>query len=150
MLQRVQSIFLMIASGSLFSLLANPMELVAAQGLSSEAGSVLADGSFHLIEDKALLAIGLLSAALFLVSIFLFKNRNLQIKSVLASCILVCIMIGLAAYDVWSNIANSGGSVSILPTFGSFMPLIAFILGVVAVRFIKKDEKLVRSMDRLR
>ncbi len=150
MLQRVQSIFLAVASGSLFSLLANPMEIVAVQGAGSEAGSILSDGSFHLVEDKTLLVIGLFSAILFLVSVFLFKNRLLQIKSVYLSCFLVLVMIGLAGYDVYSNLEQSGGNVSILPTFGSFMPLLAFVLGFLAVRFIKKDEKLVRSMDRLR
>ncbi len=33
---------------------------------------------------------------------------------------------------------------------GLYMPIISLIFGVLATRFIKKDDKLVRSMDRLR
>ncbi|MBR0527847.1 MAG: DUF4293 family protein, partial [Prevotella sp.] len=42
------------------------------------------------------------------------------------------------------------GTVSFRPTWPAVLPIIAFILYVMARRAINADERLVRSMDRIR
>ena len=89
-----------------------------------------------------------------LTTIFLYKKRQLQIKLCKLNLLLVTIQI--AALVLYIDVAKEGISptspndVLIGVKLGTFIPLISFILLYLATRFIKKDEDLVRSADRLR
>lgn len=85
-----------------------------------------------------------------LATIFLYKNRKLQIKlcyAVLILFMLLYILYGIffALYPTTITASSNG----VLLLWGA-LPLIAILLDVLAIRAIKKDEKLVRSLDRLR
>jgi peptidoglycan/LPS O-acetylase OafA/YrhL len=81
-----------------------------------------------------------LSAILSLIAIFQFRKRNYQTRSSLLSMLFVVL-----PYAVIVPLSQSG-DYSLPVAF----PLIAFILLILAVVAIRKDEKLVRSADRLR
>jgi len=82
-----------------------------------------------------------------LVSVFSFKNRKRQILLNNISIIINALLIGVLAY--WL-LKLSGGmqfpEKGIEPVF----PLIAMICLLIANVYIKKDERLVKSVDRLR
>lgn len=87
------------------------------------------------------------------VTIFLFKNRLLQIRLLVADVVL---LVGVQAFTLWYSLgvvraAKAAGEVAAgyLCTPVVF-PLVAIVLAVLAVRAIWKDEKLVRSLDRIR
>jgi len=150
MLQRIQSIFLILASAALLSLLSSSMLLIGVNGDSGGAGKLLSDGALTMPEDKILMGVGVSAAIIFFIAIFLYKNRPTQSKLVIAAVMLTIVMIILAALDVYANIEGMGGNVSLVPSIGSFIPFLVVLFGILALRYIKKDEKLVRSMNRLR
>ncbi len=76
-------------------------------------------------------------------AIFLFKNRGLQLKVCYLGLLLA---LGLIAVYFFTRPAYHNGTISIWSVF-YFAILPCFIL---AVRGIQKDQKLIKSMDRLR
>ncbi|MBO9692837.1 DUF4293 family protein [Chryseobacterium sp.] len=81
------------------------------------------------------------------LSIFSFKNRKRQILLNTVSIIINALLIGVLAY--W--LLNLSGGIQfpekgIEPVF----PLIAVICLLIANIYIRKDERLVKSVDRLR
>jgi hypothetical protein len=146
MIQRIQSLLLLLAAGGSLSLLGLPF------ASSSEvlSASVFADRKYAIFDQPALLALFILGGALALIAIFLFKNRTLQMRLTIFSFIanLIGIILAVVLY-MQDPIANAEG-VSVQDGIGLYPPIIALILLLVALRFIRKDDKLVRSMDRLR
>ncbi|NTW32442.1 MAG: DUF4293 domain-containing protein [Bacteroidetes bacterium] len=90
------------------------------------------------------------SAILSIVSVFMYKNRQTQIKINNYNLFLNIILIG-TIYLWIPYILNSAlpGSQSIWQ-IGLIFPLLSLMFLVFANKFIKKDEELVRSADRLR
>ncbi len=98
-------------------------------------------------------AMGVLSfinALLSFCNIFLYNNRMLQVKicNILNFSIFgLVILIGFLsriAFKIVGNIIFTDIKVGVL------LPIIALIVNALAMHFIKKDEKLVRSASRLR
>ncbi len=144
MIQRKQSIFLLL-SVAINALLFYLPVYTFAPDLRLPGTSIHP----YLISANALLAIingaiGILA----LLCIFLYKNRNVQIRVGNLSMLLTALLAGLLFFvaDTISKSMNQRVDFMI----GSYLPLIEIVLLFIAVRFIKKDEDLVRSADRLR
>lgn len=96
----------------------------------------------------------ILSADLFvivfsLITIFLFKNRKRQLHIIRLNILVEVLFIAMFFfYYVGSLEKLTGGTANYQA--GIFMPLIATIFLVLAYFGVMKDEKLVRSADRLR
>lgn len=103
----------------------------------------------YLLQTWGILTIGILSAVLAFITIFLFKNRKRQIMLCKINIFLIVLY-----YVTMGVYANAGiekfGLIYDSIQFGLALPLIAIILNVLALSKIKKDEKLVRSLDRIR
>jgi protein-S-isoprenylcysteine O-methyltransferase Ste14 len=90
-------------------------------------------------------------ALLTVFAIFQYKNRPFQIKltniGVLSSIVLI---MGIFFF----YIPMIEKKISIVPdyskAFGIYLPLVALVFLIMANRAIKRDDKLVRSADRLR
>jgi hypothetical protein len=92
-------------------------------------------------------AIGLIA----LYEIIRFDNRRLQLQLGALNSLLLTALVGLIVYLVTKNQTTllpnvAGGSYQ----FGFIMPIIAVIYNLLANYFIRKDEKLIRSIDRIR
>jgi hypothetical protein len=141
MIQRIQTIFLLLASGAAFALFKLPF---ATTNEAVEA-TLYSDKVFNIHDHVALLGLFAGAGALALISIFLFKNRKLQM--ILTRVALLANIAGLlVAAFFFSNEANKVGEAGL----GVYLPVVFVIFGLLALRFIKKDDKLVKSMDRLR
>ncbi|PRZ24114.1 DUF4293 domain-containing protein [Flavobacterium granuli] len=89
-----------------------------------------------------------LSTTLALVSIISFKKRQLQFVLGRLNIILNLILLGLFVYR---SLNLSGETVVVSEKgIGMFLPILAIVLLVLANKAIKKDEDLVKSVDRLR
>ena len=86
----------------------------------------------------------------FFGNIFNFKNRRFQMKISLFCTLLIAIFIGVATFTTYQ--AQDIFSPEIGGVFGAgyFLPVGAILFNWLSVRFIKKDEDMVRSADRLR
>jgi hypothetical protein len=82
-----------------------------------------------------------------LVTIFKFKNRQTQFVLGRLNILINLIILGLLVV----HLQSLSGETSVSEKgIGSILPLITIILLVMANRAIKKDEDLVKSVDRLR
>lgn len=144
MLQRIQSIFLALASLLTFGLFGADFAETPGPAAASEVFS--ADGEFD-VYDSIILMGGVLAAGLILlVAIFLYGNRRLQVVLCNVGIFLTAAYL-IYAILVW---ATDPAAEQTYVDFGLALPLLAIILTVFAGTYIKKDERLVRSADRLR
>lgn len=146
MIQRIQTLYLALAaiclSGTFaisFAHLANP----------TNESRLFGDGRYDLYDHPVLLFLSAVAALSAAVAIFLFKNRPIQMRATLLSLIATLALITLAVALLWFDLAGFG-EVRPTPEWGSVLPVAAALLLLLAQRHIKKDEELVRSMDRLR
>ena len=103
-----------------------------------------------------LMALVIAVMAVAVASIFLFKNRILQMRIVAIGFLLNVVYVFLVffwAVDAYGNtVAQAmGGSDPTVNWFaGAYAPIISIIFFILAHRGIKKDEAKVRAADRLR
>jgi hypothetical protein len=82
------------------------------------------------------------------LTIFIFKNRKVQLWLALTLNILVTGAIILLLYYSLNIIVDY--RTAIIPGFKLFLPILMLIFSVLAYRGIRKDDRLVKSYDRLR
>jgi peptidoglycan/LPS O-acetylase OafA/YrhL len=148
MIQRIQSVWLLLAAFSIFCLLFFPII-----GASTAVGEYMVYGSGLKMMDAItqttnvpLLAGIILAGLISLLNVFNFSNRKLQIRIAWLNILLVlalCVWIAML-------IKNIPNITELNIEFASLLPLLAIIFTYLAIRGIKSDEKLIRSADRLR
>ena len=152
MIQRIQSLFLLGAV-----LLCVILIYVPVYELIPETVNVSTDNSslvgpvtttFTIFNSPILVITNAVIGAFALIAIFLFKNRNLQIRLTNLALVIDCILIGLLFFAADTSSSTYHSKVHYL--YGSYIPVIMAIFLFVAIRYIKRDENLVRSADRLR
>ena len=145
MIQRVQSIYLLLASGSFFGTFLAPF----AESEVAVPGTVLADQHFT-TSDSTGMIIGFAVAGLSaLAAIFLYNNRKLQINvsRVALMAGLLAVVLGVLAF---MQDGQAMGEVDVAGEAGGLLPFVGAILTFLGIRGVRADEKLVRSADRLR
>ncbi len=85
-----------------------------------------------------------------LYAIFQFNNRILQIKLGAINAFLMMAYIATATYFIYQGENKMELEIRGIFKPGYFIPLGGMMLNSMANRFIKKDENLVRSVDRIR
>ncbi len=147
MIQRIQSVFLFLAAGLLGGQFALPYGTITNQ--TAEVPASLTDGILTPTDNIGLMGLTILGVVLSFVAIFLFKNRKLQAQitglSVVISILLLA-LIGVVFSQLMSVFNANAGHLGL----GLGLPLGGVVFQFLAQRAIKKDENLVRSMDRLR
>lgn len=151
MIQRIQSIFLLLASGSAFSLFLRPMSLFEVDKTGNlPAESALSDGIFNIQDNIIMLVVVVLAGLLAFGAIFMFKNRKQQMtlsRLVIVLSILIAVLSGIL---FWMDYKLLAAGTQIVAGFGLLSPALTLLFSILALRFINKDDKLVKSMDRLR
>jgi hypothetical protein len=85
-----------------------------------------------------------------LAAIFLFKNRSLQLRMGLLAIVISILIPVVAFLLIYTEKTASINTAQIDDGMGLYLPVLALLFAIVANRFVKKDDKLVKSMDRLR
>lgn len=153
MIQRKQSLWLLIAAllnagVFLFDLYKYDTSvqkpLLNQQVAVAQAQSIRVGGNF------ALLIIAVIMTLLPLVTIFLFRNRKQQVmlSSVSIVAVLAFIGIGLMYVQGIDKATIVAGTNSY--RFGLILPVMSIVFLVMAIMGIRRDDKLVKSVDRLR
>lgn len=133
MIQRIQSIYLLIASASAFSAMRLPFYY------TPEPNALEINGA---AQYSTLITLAF-SACLSFISIFLYGNRMLQLKVTLVNFLLS----GGIGYFIYTIVkAHPGGGFTLASAALFLIPL----LQLFACYKIYQDEKLVKSADRLR
>jgi hypothetical protein len=158
MIQRVQSIFLFLIGVCMVVMLFVPIwtkENAATQEIAKLTALQLTyQKQTQTVSQVPTFYVGILAVLTMViayVSMFSFKNRMLQIKLNWANSL---VMIGLLGTCTYLAVVQGESMVATATKgnygIGLFLPAIALILNSLANRFIWKDEKLVKSIDRLR
>ena len=136
MLQRIQTVYLIVSAliiGALYYWF--PV-------IQDEAGATI------ISRDEPLI-IGLISASLLLaiISILNFKKRKLQFVMNRLNIISNFVLLGVFVYR---SLTLSGETLVSEKGIGVLFPIISIVFLVLANKAIKRDEDLVKSVDRLR
>jgi ABC-type polysaccharide transport system permease subunit len=102
---------------------------------------------FYFMQDMKYVTLAGLSVALAVLSISNFKKRQQQFVFNRLNIILNLILLGLFVYR---SLTLSGESFDSEKGIGLFLPIASIVFLVLANRAIKRDEELVKSVDRLR
>ena len=109
----------------------------------------MTDGSsYFFMQNQVYVVVLGLSTTLSLLSIVSYKKRQNQFVIDRLNIILNLILLGLFVYR---SLNLSGETIAVSEKgIGMFLPIVAIVLLVLANKAIKKDEDLVKSVDRLR
>ncbi len=135
MIQRIQSLWLLIAS--LFSFATLRFAFYAG---SDNTGKYV---EFNANDNFFVLILTIVVAAALLVNIFLYKDRKMQLKITIATLV-VYILTLILAFSKTTNFLQ--GKFALTSVIYFAIPVFIFL----AARAIYKDEKLVKSADKLR
>lgn len=141
MIQRIQTIWLILAAACGFMLTQVP--LFVGRLSNQIIKRLLAT------ESLLLFAVGIGTALLAACCIFLYKNRSLQFKLTVTG---VLLSIGLIALEVWQVEAFKTSNTLLKGSYywGALLPMLMVVFFILASRGIYKDERLVKSLNRLR
>ncbi len=146
MIQRIQSILLLLAAAAVFALFKLPF---GSSNNAIAASNLFNDGVFNIQDHVALLGLFCGAGALAFIAIFLFNNRKTQL--ILSRISIIANVIGIIfAVVLFMQDSNAMGSTTPNEELGLGLPVLSILFAAFAMRFINKDEKLVKSMDRLR
>ncbi|MBG7611589.1 DUF4293 family protein [Polaribacter sp. BAL334] len=143
MIQRIQTIYLLLTS-----IVSGGFIFIFNLWKVAEEKIFIVD-LFHQesIQLKMIPTTFLASSILAIVTIFLFKNRQLQFVLGRINILINLFLLGLLIY---LSLTVSGEASVSEKGIGMFLPILAILLLVLANKAIKKDEDLVKSVDRLR
>lgn len=156
MIQRVQTLFLLAVVGFLSAVLFLPIWSEANATASEQA--MLNAYQMTISQDADMtiyptfyiaIAIGL-AIAVAIWSIFMYKNRLTQVKLGMVNSLLMAAAIGVTVFFVMKGEPLIDPSKPGVYEVGFYMYLGAMMSNLLSNRFIRKDERLVKSVDRLR
>ncbi len=175
MIQRIQSVFLFLIVLAMLGVLALPLwtktdpatgevmtltafGLTSARGAQAAAGGTISASEHAPVGTWYIAALAVAAAAVALYEIFQYRTRLTQMKLGLLNSVLIAATLGAVVYTVIYTAEPLMGAVpgantpapmgDKLPGF--WLPMVALLCNVLANRFIKRDDDLVRSADRLR
>jgi ABC-type uncharacterized transport system permease subunit len=140
MIQRIQSVWLLLAAAAAFCSLQ----------FSFYSGYLIADQVKSLVSITAqsnllllILTAGVGLACFF--AVFMFKNRKLQLRILTATLIISIVNLVLSFLQTQKFVPGQSNY-----NLGAVFPFLVPILIIMAIRGVRRDERLVKSLDRLR
>lgn len=137
MIQRIQTLYLLLAA-----IIAGGLPFVFSLWTNNDGVEVFAKDN--------MIYLGLFAGVVILaiIAIFMFKNRQSQFVLNRLNIILNFILLGLFVYR---SLSLSGEASDVSEKgIGILLPIFSIVFLVLANKAIKKDEELVKSVDRLR
>ncbi|WP_316804941.1 DUF4293 domain-containing protein [Pedobacter nototheniae] len=152
MIQRIQTVWLLLATLTLVLMIFLP---IATKEINGAESAIYSNGLHQNIAGKEpsvdvflpLLITNIVVAVICLMNIFNFKKRSLQKRIVILTIILI------GGFAFWCSVhlkVLPGGSEGASFGVGAYMPALAILFCVLAIFGINKDERLIRSAERLR
>jgi ABC-type multidrug transport system fused ATPase/permease subunit len=158
MIQRIQTVYLFLAALCSVALFFFPVasflsDLTYQKFFITGLVNMAPGGSTAIASSLVwpLSGVGALMAIIALAGIFTYKKRGLQLRLVMIGILLTVIMIA-GIFFLYVPVIEK--KLSVTPDYsggiGIYFPLIALVLFILANRAIRRDDKLVKSLGRLR
>lgn len=140
MIQRQQTLWLLLATAAAVLTFMFPFatgEEIVKKTAMRQTTEIIAGSNFFT------LILTIVSIGLSAITIFLFKDRKLQIKLSLLGLLVSIGILVIYILDMKKLITST-------PALWAILPVVVIISFFMAFRNIRKDEKLVKSLDKLR
>lgn len=157
MIQRIQTVYLAIAAILLAVVFFFPIITyinegqiwleVYLKGFKDNSSPALGLSNLMLLPLQLLNLIAMLMAVF---SIFLYKNRKMQMRMARLGIVMVLVVVALIFFYFGNTLAKVTSTVPDFNHTGIYLILVSLVMFVLANRSIQKDDKLVRAADRLR
>ena len=155
MIQRIQSIYLLLAALCSGLLLAAPLYNIETANASFQLflGGLAQTNPKETIltSQPSIMAVGLLLTLFPIIILFLFKKRQVQMRlaasAMMANTAMLLLLVGIINKSI-GNISEP--HVKETYGFGLILPVISIVCLFLANKAIRKDDNLIRSADRLR
>lgn len=157
MIQRIQTVYLAIAAIVLAVVFFFPIITyinegqiwleVYLKGFQDNSSPALGLSNLMLLPLQLLNGIAILMAVF---SIFLYKNRKMQMRMARLGIVIVLVMVALIFFYFGNTLAKVTSTIPDFNHAGTYLILVSLVMFVMANRSIQKDDKLVRAADRLR
>ncbi|MCA6078471.1 DUF4293 domain-containing protein [Fulvivirga sedimenti] len=155
MLQRIQTVFLFLIvlfmTGVLFFNVWTGTSDEGIVNLTSFYLEIIAGEETEFVSNPYLIiaVLSIASATLAMIEIFRYRNRLLQIKlGALNSLFMAATIVSMVLFS--NSLTETYAVQTSQYGISLYLPVAAMICNLLANRFIRKDEKLVRSVDRIR
>ncbi len=132
MIQRMQSVYLLVAAA------------LMGWFCFTNLGSIGEDTVITVQSNTILWIVSILTAVIYFLAIFLFKNPKKQKSAIYAAMIVTIGVIATSAIIIF------GGEESISPDCNTIAPVLALIGAIRAIQGINKDVKTLRDAERIR
>ncbi|MCC5939695.1 MAG: DUF4293 domain-containing protein [Lunatimonas sp.] len=159
MIQRLQSVFLLLVAITMFSLpfltiwvQVNPSQTEQLK-LTSWALVTTSINSGQIIEHNNNYLIGILAVVAGLIAVYSllqYKNRTRQMFLNMINSLVMGICLGATVFITYNANETFNPEATGAYIIGFYAIIFALIMNMLANRFIRKDEMLVRSVDRIR
>ncbi len=155
MIQRIQSIYLLLAALCSGLLLAAPLYSIETTTATYQlflGGLVQTNPEDTILTSQpAILAVGFLLTLFPIIILFLYKKRPIQMRlaasSMMANTAMLLLLVGIVNKSIEHitelHVKETYG-------FGLILPALSIVFLFLANKAIRKDDKLIRSADRLR
>ncbi|MDR1357345.1 MAG: DUF4293 domain-containing protein [Tannerellaceae bacterium] len=154
MLQRIQTVYLLIIAALTSAMMFLPLAVLQTGGGSYMLGvfgvTEAASQAELIYPVWGLFALTAVIVLLAVVTVFMYKNRIRQIRLCVFNAIVMVGFYGLFAFLIYGVMKRELSDLSVNVQIALSFPLISLILDYLALRNIAADEVLVRSVERLR
>ncbi len=155
MIQRIQTVYLLIVAGLFIALLFLPLGLVqsgsALYTFDVSGLNTIAQPQQLIYPTWSVMAINAIIIMISFVIIFLYKKRILQMRLCVFNSILIICFCALFGFYIWYlGQQPEFADIKLMLRLGASFPLISLVFNYLAIRAIGADEALVRSLERLR
>ena len=157
MIQRIQSIFLLLAGTVSVMVLFLPIwsnEVIGQYSVTIDSLLVkMSDSAGNVLKTEPIAYVAAMAAVCAIVTfftIFRFRTRKIQIKLGWLCILLNCGLVIAFVYAITRGQHLLGIDEAGSFQAGFFMPFVSMVCVFLANHYIRKDERLVRSIDRLR
>ena len=140
MIQRQQTLWFLLATAAAIFTFMFPFatgEKLVEKTAMRQSTEIIAGGNFFT------LILSIASIGISAVTIFMFKDRKLQLKLCILG-LLISVLILVLYFMEMNKLLKS------TPALWAVLPVVVVISYFMAFRNIRKDEKLVKSLDKLR
>jgi hypothetical protein len=96
------------------------------------------------------LTFAIIGTVLPLINIFFYKKRKLQISIAIITALIIAIYYVTALTYLSAFLDKINDSYALNLQFGIILPVVALVFDLLAINRIKKDERLIKSLDRIR
>ena len=155
MIQRIQTVYLLIVAGLFIALMFLPLAILQSgntlYSFDASGLNTIAEPSELVFPTWSLMALAAIIALVSLVVIFLYKKRILQIRICSFNTIVILGFCALFGFYLWQfGKSPDLQEMKINMRIWAAFPIISVVLNYLAIRSIGADEAVVRSLERLR